>query len=66
MLTLLFQVLSIVTCIWQITNKITDKNLAEMRANMDESDLGEFDAFVEKYWGDQIKKERKVSAKAEK
>ena len=51
---------------YQITNKITDKNLAEMRANMDESDLGEFDAFVEKYWGDQIKKERKVSAIAEK
>lgn len=51
---------------YQITNKITDKNLSEMRANMDESDLGEFDAFVEKYWGDQIKKERKVSAKAEK
>ena len=51
---------------YQITNKITDKNLAEMRANMDESDLGEFDAFVEKYWGDQIKKERKVSAKTEK
>jgi len=51
---------------YQITNKITDKNLAEMRANMDESDLGEFDAFVEKYWGDQSKKERKVSAKAEK
>ena len=51
---------------YQITNKITDKNLAEMRANMDESDLGEFDAFVEKYWGDQIKKERKVRAKAEK
>ena len=51
---------------YQITNKITDKNLAEMRANMDESDLGEFDAFVEKYWGDQIKKEKKVRAKAEK
>ena len=51
---------------YQITNKITDKNLAEMRANMDESDLGEFDAFVEKYWGNQIKKEKKVRAKAEK
>ena len=51
---------------YQITNKITDKNLSEMRANMDESDLGEFDAFVEKYWGDQIKKERKVRTKAEK
>ena len=41
---------------YQITNKITDKNLAEMRANMDESDLEEFDNFVEKYWGDQTKK----------
>ena len=51
---------------YQITNKITDKNLAEMRANMDESDLGEFDAFVEKYWADQFKKERKVSSKSEK
>ena len=51
---------------YQITNKIPDKNLAERRANMDESDLGEFDAFVEKYWGDQIKKEKKVRAKAEK
>ncbi len=51
---------------YQITNKITDKNLADMRANMDESDLDEFDAFVEKYWGNQIKKEKKVRAKAEK
>ena len=41
---------------YQITNKITDKNLADMRANMDESDLEEFDNFVEKYWGDQTKK----------
>ena len=43
---------------YQITNKITDKNLQEMRANMDDSDLEYFDAFVEKYWGDQIKKEK--------
>ena len=34
---------------YQITNKITDKNLQEMRANMDDSDLENFDAFVEKY-----------------
>ena len=40
---------------YQITNKITDKNLEEMRANMDESDLEDFDNFVETYWGDQIK-----------
>lgn len=45
---------------YQITNKITDKNLAEMRANMDESDLEEFDNFVEKYWGNQTKKTRKA------
>ncbi len=45
---------------YQITNKITDKNLAEMRANMDESDLEEFDNFVEKYWGNQTKKEKRV------
>ena len=45
---------------YQITNKITDKNLAEMRANMDESDLEEFDNFVEKYWGDEMKKTRKT------
>ena len=45
---------------YQITNKITDKNLEEMRANMDESDLEDFDNFVETYWGDQIKKERKT------
>ena len=45
---------------YQITNKITDKNLAEMRSNMDESDLEEFDNFVEKYWGNQIKKEKRA------
>ena len=44
---------------YQITNKITDKNLAEMRANMDESDLEEFDNFVDTYWGNQIRKEKK-------
>ncbi len=45
---------------YQITNKITDKNLAEMRANMDESDIEEFDSFVDTYWGDQIRKEKKA------
>ena len=47
---------------YQITNKITDKNLQEMRANMDDSDLENFDAFVEKYWGEQIRKEKKAKA----
>ena len=41
-----------------ITNKITDKNLHEMRINMDESDVEEFDKFVERNWGAQIRKER--------
>ena len=40
---------------YQITNKITDKNLEEMRANMDESDLEDFDNFVETYWGEERK-----------
>ena len=34
-----------------ITNKISDYNLKEMRNNMDEADLEEFDKFVEKNWG---------------
>ena len=51
---------------YQITNKITDKNLAEMRANMDESDLDEFDNFVDTYWGDQVKKTKRVKAKTQK
>ena len=42
-----------------ITNKISDKNLIEMRNNMDESDAEEFDKFVEKCWGKQIKSENK-------
>ena len=46
-----------------ITNKITDKNLAEMRANMDESDVDEFDKFVERNWGDKIKKSQKQKIK---
>ena len=45
---------------YQITNKITDKNLAEMRANMDESDIEEFDSFVDTYWGDQLRKEKQA------
>lgn len=34
-----------------ITNPITDKNLKEMRNNMNEEDVAEFDKFVEKHWG---------------
>lgn len=34
-----------------ITNKISDKNLQEMRNNMDERDIPGFDAFIERNWG---------------
>lgn len=40
-----------------ITNPITDENLRGMRENMDESDLDQFDRFVEKHWRKQPKKE---------
>ena len=34
-----------------ITNKISDYNLKEMRNNMDEADVEEFDKFIERNWG---------------
>ena len=34
-----------------LTNKVSEKNLREMRANMDETDQEEFDKFVEEKWG---------------
>ena len=36
-----------------ITNKISDENIKEMRNNMDESDVVEFDKFIERHWGNQ-------------
>lgn len=39
-----------------ITNPITDKNLKEMRMNMDETDCEEFDKFVKKHWGNAYSK----------
>ena len=33
-----------------ITNPITEENLRDMRENMDDSDLEQFDTFVEKHW----------------
>ena len=38
-----------------ITNKISDYNLNEMRNNMDEYDVEEFDKFVERVWGNNKK-----------
>lgn len=34
-----------------ITNKISDHNLQEMRLNMDDKDLADFDRFIESHWG---------------
>ena len=36
-----------------ITNKISDKNIREMRLNMTETDAEDFDRFVAKYWGEE-------------
>ena len=38
-----------------LTHKISDKNIREMRENMDDTDAKEFDAFIEKYWGKKSK-----------
>ena len=34
-----------------LANKISDQNIKEMRENMDETDMAEFDRFVEENWG---------------
>ncbi len=39
-----------------LTNKISDKNIQEMRTNMDESDVEAFDKFLEDNWGVKPKK----------
>lgn len=48
-----------------ITNPISSTNIKEMRNNMDESDVEEFDKFIEKHWGNKIKKTVSVNATAE-
>ena len=47
-----------------ITNPITDENLKGMRANMDETDLEDFDRFVEKHWKKTAKKEETIQVSA--
>ena len=44
---------------YQLTNNISDQNISEMRANMDESDAVEFDKFIEENWGKTVKSKRK-------
>ncbi len=34
-----------------LTNPISDKNIREMRINMDDNDVGAFDEFLERVWG---------------
>ena len=49
-----------------ITNKISEKNLREMRDNMDETDQEAFDRFVAQYWGGyEDKEEETVTVSAE-
>ena len=55
-----------------LTNPISEKNLIEMRNNMDDSDIAEFEKFIDRNWGiklksfddeeknDEIKEENKV------
>lgn len=45
-----------------ITNPITNVNIKEMRNNMDEADVEEFDKFIEKHWGNSAKETVQVSA----
>ena len=47
-----------------ITNKITDHNIQEMRLNMDDKDLAEFDKFVEKHWGNKLSEKETVEVSA--
>lgn len=47
-----------------ITNPISETNLKEMRNNMDESDVEEFDKFVERHWGNQLNKKETVEVAA--
>ena len=39
-----------------ITNPITDHNINEMRLNMDDNDIEEFDKFAAKHWNIKLKK----------
>ena len=50
-----------------ITNKISDKNIREMRLNMTDADAEDFDRFVAKHWGKEsvykMEDERKAKSK---
>lgn len=47
-----------------ITNPITQTNSREMRNNMSEADVEEFDKFVEKHWGNKLSEKETVEVSA--
>jgi pilus assembly protein CpaF len=56
-----------------LTNPISEQNIIEMRNNMEDADIKEFDAFLERNWGikppkreDEIEAEQKAAAEAAK
>ena len=49
-----------------ITNKISDQNIREMRNNMDESDVEDFDDFIERNWGTSASRTQTVTAEPKK
>ena len=49
-----------------LTNPISEKNIKEMRNNMDDSDVTAFDEFLERVWGIKPKKESEVEKKTKK
>lgn len=48
-----------------ITNPISEQNLREMRNNMDASDVEQFDKFVEKHWGNNLKQKETITVPAD-
>ena len=48
-----------------LTNPISDRNIKEMRNNMDESDVGEFDKFLERVWGIKPKNDYEIKEETE-
>ncbi len=48
-----------------ITNPISEQNLREMRNNMDASDVEQFDKFVEKHWGNNLKQKETITVSAD-
>lgn len=49
-----------------LTNKISDRNIIEMRNNMDEADVEAFDAYIEENWGSASTKTKTATRKSTK